>query len=91
MAGLRFRAENSHRFPTSATGWYLYHKSKNYHKMLGGLKEGFRMGGKVAFWGGSFFAFEELIDSARGTKDFASTVVAGLSVAGGFSLWSKLH
>ena len=91
MAGLRFRAENSHRFPTSATGWYLYHKSKNYHKMLGGLKEGFRMGGKVAFWGGSFFAFEELVDSARGTKDFISTSIAGLSVAGGFSLWSKLY
>ena len=87
-AGLRFRAENSHRFPTSSTGWYLYHKSKNYHMMLGGVKEGLKMGSKVAFWGGGFFVVEEAIDRLRGTKDFLSTVVASLSISGGFSAWS---
>ena len=89
-AGLRFRAENSHRLPKSSTGWYLYHKSKNYHMMLGGVKEGLKMGTKVGFWVGGFFTVEEAIDRARGgRKDFLSTVVAGLSVAGGFSAWSK--
>ena len=88
-AGLRFRAENSHRFPTTPTGWYLYHKSKNYHMMLGGIKEGMKMGTKVAFWGGSFFLIEEAVDYTRKTKDFLSTIVAGLSIAGGFSAWSK--
>lgn len=88
-AGLRFRAENSHRFPTTATGWYLYHKSKNYHWMLGGLKEGMKMGAKVAFWGGGFFYVEEAVDRMRGRKDFLSTVLAGLSIAGGFSAWSE--
>lgn len=87
-AGLRFRAENSHRFPTTSTGWYLYHKSKNYHIMLGGVKEGFKMGSKIAFWAGGFFLVEEAMDRLRGTKDFVSTIFAGLSISGGFSAWS---
>lgn len=88
-AGLRFRAENSHRFPTTTTGWYLYHKSKNYHVMLGGIKEGLKMGPKIAFWGGGFFLVEEAVDRLRGTKDFLSTLIAGLSISGWFSAWSK--
>src|SRR4051794_21701747 len=44
MAGLRFRAEHAHKLPTSTTGWYLYHKSKNYHAAMGGIKEGIVMG-----------------------------------------------
>ncbi|MCJ1321315.1 hypothetical protein MMC15_006659 [Xylographa vitiligo] len=89
-AGLRFRAENTHRLPTSSTGWFLYHKSKNYHMMLGAIKEGLKMGGKVGFWVGGFFAVEEAIDRVRGGRaDFLSTVVAGLSVAGGFSAWHR--
>ena len=89
LAGLRFRAENAHRFPTSQKGWYLYHKSKNYHAMLGGLKDGVRMAGKLSFWAGSFFYVETMVDTARGgNKDFASTTIASLVVAGGFSAWS---
>ena len=87
-AGLRFRAENSHRFPTTSAGWFLYHKSKNYHAMLGGIKEGVKMGFKISFWAGSFFVIEEAVDRLRGTKDFMSTVIAGLSISGGFSAWS---
>lgn len=90
-SGLRFRAENSHRFPTKPTGWYLYHKSKNYHMMLGGLKEGLKMGSRVAFWAGSFFLVEEAVDRLSGSKDFMSTLIAGLSISGGFSAWSKLR
>ena len=60
--------------------------------MLGGVKEGLKLGSKVAFWAGGFFVVEEAIDRVRGGKrDFVSTVVAGLSVAGGFSAWSKLQ
>ena len=69
-AGMRFRAENSHRFPTTSTGWYLYHKSKNYHVMLGGIKEGLNMGSKIGFWAGSFFLVEEAVDQWRGRKIF---------------------
>ena len=64
--------------------------------MLGGIKEGMKMGSKIAFWAGSFFLLEEAVDRMRGTKDFISTVFAGLSISGGFSAWStyrelKLH
>ncbi|KAM3086165.1 hypothetical protein ACMFMG_000301 [Clarireedia jacksonii] len=88
-AGLRFRAENAHRLPKDSTGWYLYHKSKNYHMALGGVKEGLKMGGKIAVWTAGFLATEEILDQFRGRKDFLSTVVASLSVAGGFSLWNR--
>jgi hypothetical protein len=88
VAGLRFRAENAHRLPTSPTGWYLYHKSKNYHMAFGGVKEGFKMGAKVSVWTAGFFYIEDMFDRYRGTKDFINTVIASLSVAGAFSLWS---
>ena len=84
-AGMRFRAENAHRFPTTPTGWYLYHKSKNYNVMQGGIKEGLKMGFKLGLWTGSFFVIEEAVDGCRGTKDFLSTVVAGVTVAAAFS------
>jgi len=64
-SGLRFRAENAHRFPTTQTGWYLYHKSKNYHMALGGIKEGMKMGLKQSAWVGVFFGMEECIDRGR--------------------------
>jgi hypothetical protein len=89
-AGLRFRAENAHRLPSTPTGWYLYHKSKNYHMAFGGVKEGMKMGAKVSFWTAGFFSIEEMFDRYRGTKDFINTVTASLTVAGGFSFWSML-
>ena len=88
MAGMVFRAENAHRFPTTQKGWYLYHKSKNYHSMLGGLKDGLKMARKLSFLSASFFAAEAIVDGARGNKDFASTAIAGSVVAGGFSALS---
>lgn len=66
LTGLRFRAENAHRLPTSQVGWYLYHKSKNYHIALGGIKEGLRMGLRLGFWTGGFFCMEEAVDRLRG-------------------------
>ena len=114
LAGLRFRAENAHRLPTSKTGWYLYHKSKNYVAMWGGLREGLRMGARVGVWTGGFMVAEEAVDRGRGrmvewlggkrgrrkpategqyneegVRDFFSSVVAGLSTAGAFSLWNR--
>ena len=62
---LRFRAENAHRLPTTTTGWYLYHKSKNYNALLGGIKEGARMAGRLTVWAGVFFAVEEGVDRGR--------------------------
>jgi hypothetical protein len=86
---LRFQAENAHRLPTTPTGWYLYHKSKNYITMLGGLKEGGKMGAKVAGGVGIYVMCEEGIDRLRGRRDAGSSVVAGGAVAGGWCLWSE--
>jgi len=95
-AGMRFRAENAHRFPTTQKGWYLYHKSKNYHMMLGGIKDSFKLAPKLGVWAGSFFILEGILDKARGQKagrpgqeDFISTTIATLTLSGVWSLWSK--
>jgi hypothetical protein len=88
MAGFRFRAENSHRLPKSPKGWYLYHKSKNYHMMLQGLKGGLKTGPSMALLSGGFFVAEEALDRCRGRQDFVSTTIAGIGIAGGYSLWS---
>ncbi|KJZ75473.1 hypothetical protein HIM_05169 [Hirsutella minnesotensis 3608] len=88
-AQLRFRAEHAHKMPDSTTGWYFYHKSKNYHAMQGGIREGLRMGGKTSFWSFVALGLESTVDRYRGASDMFSTVVATLTVAGAFSLWNK--
>ncbi|KAI1431127.1 hypothetical protein GGR50DRAFT_108192 [Xylaria sp. CBS 124048] len=89
MAGLRFRAEHAHQLPTSTTGWYLYHKSKNYHLAFGGLKEGLKVGAKLGFLSTTLFCTENLFDVYRGKQDFVNSVMASLAVSGGFSLWNR--
>jgi hypothetical protein len=92
IAGLRFRAENAHRLPTSEKGWYFYHKSKNYQTLLGGTKEGAKMGVKLGIWVGAFVTMEQAVDQYRGAgkrKDFLSSMTAGLGTSGLFSLWSR--
>ncbi|KAL7620809.1 hypothetical protein AAE478_009807 [Parahypoxylon ruwenzoriense] len=89
MAGLRFRAEHAHKLPTTTTGWYLYHRSKNYHMTLGGLKEGLKVGARLSVLSTAMFCAENLFDVYRGTKDFFSTIMASLAVAGGFSFWNR--
>lgn len=88
MAGLRFRAEHAHKLPATPTGWFMYHKSKNYTMMKEATKEGLRMGFRVSFWTTAMFSIETLYDSYRQSNDFINTVLASLTVAGGFSLWS---
>lgn len=90
--GLRFRAENAHRLPTSQRGWYFYHKSKNYAAMLGGVKEGARMGLKTGLWGAAFIWLEAAADHNRGYgghQDFVSTTIAGVTAAALWSAWNR--
>ncbi|KAM3515200.1 hypothetical protein MY11210_001212 [Beauveria gryllotalpidicola] len=89
MAQLRFRAEHAHKMPDTTTGWYFYHKSKNYHAMQGGIREGFRMGTKTGFWSFAALSLETTVDRLRGSSDMLSTIVATVSVAGMFSLARK--
>ncbi|SCO85915.1 uncharacterized protein FRV6_10042 [Fusarium oxysporum] len=90
MAQLRFRAEHAHKMPDTTTGWYFYHKSKNYHAMQGGIREGFRMGFKTGFWSFLALSLESTVDRYRGASDMFSTTIATLTVAGAFSLWHRL-
>ena len=88
MAGLRFRAENAHRLPDTTTGWYLYHKSKNYQATYGGVKEGLKMGSKVGGLVAAYVVAEESLDRYRAERDFLNSVVAGMGTAGLYSAWS---
>ncbi|KAI1843576.1 hypothetical protein JX265_007360 [Neoarthrinium moseri] len=89
MAGLRFRAEHAHKLPTTTPGWYLYHKSKNYHLAFGGLKEGLRTGIRLSLMTTAMFCTENLFDVYRGSRDMFNTVAASLAVAGGFSILNR--
>lgn len=105
-SALRFRAENSHRFPTSQRGWYLYHRAKNAYVGSASLREATRMGMRIAPWVTLFVAIEEAVDEARWEdspdlaldgkdpggryRDFFSTTIAGLSTAGLFGRWNRL-
>ena len=88
MAGLRFRAEHAHKLPDTTAGWYMYHKSKNYHLAFGGIKEGIKTGARMGVLTAAIFCAENLFDVYRGSKDLFNTVGASLAVAGGFSLLS---
>ncbi|EAL87413.1 hypothetical protein KXW98_005494 [Aspergillus fumigatus] len=89
-AAYRFRAENAHRFPTTSTGWFQYHKTKNYIAIVGGVKEGMKMGFKLSAGALAFCIFEETVDYARhDRRDFLSTVTAGLSFSGIYSLLAR--
>jgi hypothetical protein len=86
-ASYRFRAENAHRFPTTSTGWFQYHKTKNYVAIVGGVKNGMKLGFKLGAGALAFCLFEETVDYARhDRRDFLSTVTAGLSFSGIYSL-----
>lgn len=88
--GMRFRAENAHRFPTTSTGWFQYHKTKNYVSIVGGVKDAMKMGSKLGAGALAFCLFEETVDYARhDERDFISTVTAGLSFSGLFSLFGE--
>ncbi|KAL4980310.1 hypothetical protein BDW66DRAFT_124913 [Aspergillus desertorum] len=89
-AAYRFRAENAHRFPTTPTGWFQYHRTKNYISIVGGVKEGMKMGFKLGAGALTFCLFEETVDYARHEqRDFISTVTAGLSFSGIYSLLAR--
>lgn len=86
---LRFRAEHAHKMPDSTAGWYLYHKTKNYHAMYGGVREGMRMAARMGGWTFVALGLETAVDRCRGSADMFSTVMGCVSVAGLFSMRSK--
>ncbi|PLB37300.1 uncharacterized protein BDW47DRAFT_39145 [Aspergillus candidus] len=89
-AAYLFRAENAHRIPNSPSGWFQYHKWKNYAIGSRGLAEGLKLGSGLAVGAVAFSLFEETVDYARNDRrDFLSTVTAGLSFSGIYSLLKR--
>jgi hypothetical protein len=74
----RYRAENTHRLPTTQTEWFLYQKSKKYHSMLDGVKEGTKFGSIYTGWATLFMVTKAIVDLsrvrllARGDNDIAT-------------------
>ncbi|KAL7271435.1 hypothetical protein RUND412_005804 [Rhizina undulata] len=89
-SALQFRAENSHRLPTTQKDWYFYHKAKNYRVAHGGIKQGLRSAGGLAVWVSAFVVLEDAVDRLRGRVDALGTVVSALAVAGGVAGWYRL-
>ncbi|RAH41418.1 uncharacterized protein BO95DRAFT_456597 [Aspergillus brunneoviolaceus CBS 621.78] len=86
----RFRAENAHRQPLTSMAWWQYHKTRRYVATVAGMREGFRMGSRLGGSAMVFTVFEDIVDNARhGQRDFLSTVVAGLSFSGIYSLLAR--
>ena len=81
-----FRAENTHRVPTTMRGWYFYRRTKNYRALYGGMVGGARLGGRVAAWVSLFAVFEHAVDRLRRRVDALGSVVAGLGLSGCFAL-----
>ena len=81
-----FRAENTHRAPTTMRGWYFYRKTKNYRALHGGMAGGARLGARVAAWVGLFAVFEHAVDRLRRRTDALGSIVAGLGLSGCFAL-----
>jgi hypothetical protein len=82
--GLRFLAENAHRAPTTLQGWYFYNKTKNYRKILGGLREGGRQGLKLSAPAMGWVTIEESI--RRAGLGEAAEVGAGVATGAIFGL-----
>jgi hypothetical protein len=89
-AALRFRAENAHRLPRSEKNWFYYHRAKSLYALKEAIPYGTKLGLRMAPWAMGFLLMEQGVDHARGgsSKDFLSTIMASISIAGLYSVWS---
>lgn len=89
-AGLRFLAENSHRLPKNKSGWYFYHKRKNFVCLKEAVSKGLKSGVKYSWIGTSYFGLEAFFDYARGKIDFLNTVAATVVAGGAYAKYQNL-
>jgi len=82
-AGLRFLAENAHRPPTTVQGWYFYNKTKNYKRMLGGLRRAGSDAAKLGFTALAWVTFEEGLHQVGWGE--LGEIGAGIGTAGIFA------
>lgn len=79
QTSLRYLVEHAHRPPTTVGEWYFYHKTKNYHMILGGLKQSGRDGLKLGSAGLVWVGCEQAA-SRVGLRDYRE-ICAGLGLA----------
>jgi len=89
QASLQFLVENAHRAPTTVEEWYFYHKTKNYHVILGGLKQSGRDALKLGSAGMVWVGFEQAA-SRLGLKDYRE-ICAGVGLASTVAVVSRLR
>ncbi|KAJ9070822.1 hypothetical protein DSO57_1003287 [Entomophthora muscae] len=85
-------AERQHTPPKTVSGWYFYHKTKNYHVMLKATRSGVKTATKLAAicTGYEFIQFSSDIIIFDGTTHPASSVISGFITSGIFSRLVKL-
>ncbi|CAG8489072.1 13235_t:CDS:2, partial [Acaulospora colombiana] len=89
-AGLQHLAENAHKLPRTKSGWYHYHKHKNFRMIIGGLKSGIHLAGKTSLLCLCFSGTEAILDELRKENDIWNSCVAGLLSAGIISSFYRL-
>ncbi|OLY82221.1 hypothetical protein AYI68_g3660 [Smittium mucronatum] len=80
-ASWQYLAERSHNLPTTVSGWYYYHKWKNYRVVLGAIKKASYYGIRIGFVSGAY----ELVEAAVDKYVVERTSALG-SVAAGFTV-----
>ena len=91
LASLQYTAEQSHKRPSSKTGWFLYHRRKNYFAFLKGIRmHGLPMGARFGSVCGLLFAGDVLLDMYRHRISVWHSMVSGCGTALIFSVVQRL-
>lgn len=77
-AGWQYLAERAHNLPTTVSGWYYYHKWKNYKILFGAFRKGLAYGSKI----GSFTALYQVVEAGCDRYLFDRTCMLSSLVSG---------
>ncbi|KAI8815788.1 uncharacterized protein EV422DRAFT_483140, partial [Fimicolochytrium jonesii] len=87
----QFLAENAHRRPKTVSGWYFYHKYKNYEIAHFGFLGGFRSAAKFAAIMAGFASVEAGLEKmVVGRESWVCTLGAGVTTSMVFAAASRL-
>lgn len=87
LAGYQYMAERQHTPPKTVSGWYFYHKTKNYHVMLKATRSGVKTATKLAAicTGYEAIQFSSDVVLFDGATHPFSSVLSGFITSGIFS------
>ncbi|OMJ08749.1 hypothetical protein AYI69_g10953 [Smittium culicis] len=82
FASWQYLAERSHNLPTTVSGWYYYHKWKNYRVILGAFKKASYYGLRIGAVVGMYEVAEAAIDRhVIGHTSAVGSVTSGFGVS----------